>query len=353
MKKIIALLYVTTLLLHAQTNSGKQIIDLRGNWKFEVGDNKQYADPKYDDRKWGEIFVPSDWENEGFPGYDGYAWYRKTFTLPASSQNKKLSLRLGYVDDVCGVYVNGNLIGEGGSFPPDFETAYNQEQEFLIPKKFLRPDQTNVIAVRVYDDRLNGGIAKGKIGIIEQSDELEYLVTLPEQWKFKTGDTPEWKNPSFDDGKWQELIVPAKWDFQGYRDYDGFAWYRVSFDVPANLPGEDLVMMLGKIDDFDEAYLNGEKIGSTGRIRSDGSVSRVRDEYLDFRAYDIPQSAIQRGKKNVLAVRVYDNMLIGGIYEGPVGIVTQKEFRKWNRNNDRQRTNDTPIDRFFEKLFEK
>ncbi len=352
MRQIIVLLLLLTSVTEAQSVNAKQIVDLRGNWKFEIGDDKKYADPNFNDKKWGEIFVPADWENEGYPGYDGYAWYRKTFTIPSTAQNKNIYAHLGYVDDVCAVYVNGNLIGEGGSFPPDYETAYEQEQQFLIPQKFLRFNQENIIAVRVYDFHVNGGIVKGKIGIFEHPDEMQFVVRLPDQWLFKTGDHEEWKKPNFDDSKWQELIVPAKWDFQGYKKYDGFGWYRVTFTIPENIQKEDLVMMLGKIDDIDEAYLNGEKIGYTGRIRSDGTTGKIREEYREIRAYDIPSSAIKFGGKNVLTVRVFDNMDIGGIYEGPIGVTTEKEYRKWDRNQRwKNNENENKFDNFLKKMF--
>lgn len=353
-KHFFILVFAVSSLFAVQRGNPKQIVDLRGTWKFEIGDNRKYAEPGFDDAKWSDVFVPADWENEGFAGYDGYAWYRRTFPMPAASSGKKFILNLGNVDDVCAVYVNGVQIGESGMFPPHFTTAYDRELKFVIPKRFLKFNQQNLIAVRVYDDRLNGGIVKGKIGISAEEDEMEFVAAFPDLWKFRSGDEPDWKKPSFDDSKWSDLIVPAPWDFQGFRDYDGFGWYRVSFDLPATAPADDLVLLLGLIDDIDETYLNGEKIGSTGRIRSDGSVSRVREEYRELRAYEIPASALKRGGKNVLAVRVYDNMLIGGIYEGPVGIVTQKEYRRWYRWSERNDSRfDTPIDQFFEKLFSK
>ncbi|MFA6456420.1 MAG: beta galactosidase jelly roll domain-containing protein [Bacteroidota bacterium] len=352
MKLIIALFITTTMVFAAEVSSEKQIVDLRGTWKFEIGDNRKFAEPEFDDKKWTDIFVPSDWENEGFAGYDGYAWYRKSFILPTELKVHDIVLNLGYVDDVCRVYLNGYPIGEGGNFPPEYQTAYNQEQKFRIPKQYLRYGPPNVIAVRVFDEHLNGGIVKGKIGIYSLEENLPFVVTFPEQWKFKTGDDDQWKNSSFDDSKWQDLIVPAKWDFQGYRDYDGYAWYRVSFDVSASLQTDDLVMMLGRIDVIDEAYLNGEKIGATGRMRKDGSVARIREEYRTIRTYDIPNGLLKPGKKNTLAVRVYDNMLIGGIYEGPIGILTEKEYRKWDKQFGwKNWNNQSNFNRLLEKLF--
>lgn len=329
----------------------QMIVDLRGNWKFEIGDNKKFFDPAFDDSKWTEIFVPSDWENEGFAGYDGYAWYRKNVVIPKTTSGSALYIHM-YVDDVCGVYINGQLIGEGGQFPPDFETAYNIEHKFFIPSSFIRFNQQNTIAVRVYDDRLNGGIAKGKIGIYAYDLTIPVLVTFPERWKFRKGDNEQWSDPALDDSQWQELIVPAPWDFQGYREYDGFGWYRVTFDAPASIPDDKLVVMLGRIDDFDEAYLNGELIGRTGRIRTNGTVGRVQDEYLEFRGYSISPSLLRKGKRNVLAVRVYDNFKVGGIYEGPIAIVRERDYRRWSAKFNADRGSRNTFQRFMEKMFD-
>lgn len=337
----------------AQQFSDRPLIELRGPWKFEIGDNRTYADPSFDDRSWTDVFVPADWENEGFPGYDGYAWYRKTVTIPASLSEKQLYLSVGYVDDVCGVYLNGTLIGEGGSFPPQYETAYDVPHVFPIPRSLIRFDRANVIAVRVFDEHLNGGIVKGKIGFVESKNDLRFAVTFPEQWKFKTGDDAEWSSPSVNDKQWQSLFVPAKWDLQGYKQYDGLAWYRVTFDVPASLPREDYIVLLGRIDDVDETFLNGKKIGSTGRIRSDGTVRRLTEEYREIRGYEISYDQLNRGGKNLLAVRVYDGFKDGGIYDGPIGIARKKDFLVWLRSLERNSGFDNPVERIIDRIFNK
>jgi len=43
-------------------------------WKFEIGDDPAYSERNYDVSRWEQIHVPGTWENQGFPGYDGYAW---------------------------------------------------------------------------------------------------------------------------------------------------------------------------------------------------------------------------------------------------------------------------------------
>lgn len=328
----------------------RPIVDLRGTWKFEIGDSMKFADPNFNDSKWDNIFVPEVWENEGYPGYDGFAWYRKKFVLPLSAKGKKLHFNAGFIDDACSIYINGRLIGGKGFFPPRFETAYDQEEDFVLPPEYVKFNQENVVAIRVYDDYKFGGITRGKIGVFSHADDIETVVALPDLWKFKTGDEEQWSSPSFDDRKWSDLIVPTPWDYQGYGEYDGFGWYRVSFTIPSSLHNEKLFIFLGKIDDVDETYFNGLKIGNTGRIGGSRWKERISEEYQIVRVYRIPETAIKYNQKNTLALRVYDKMKFGGICEGPVGIVTEKEYRNWLRQQPRS---GSEFKNNFEKLLDK
>lgn len=309
----------------------RRLLNLRGDWKFELGDNSRWADPKFDDSRWSEIYVPSQWEDEGYPGYDGYAWYRKHFTASDDWQSKDLLLDLGMIDDVDEAYVNGQLVGSMGSFPPDYSTAYNVQRRYPIPYDILKLGDDNVIAVRVYDDGGVGGITNGRVGIYERRHRVYPDITLPATWKFRTGDNMEWKEINYDDRDWKDVHVPAYWETQGFKDYDGYAWYRVTFRVPAEYEDRSLIALVGKIDDFDEVYLNGERIGRTGPMPKYGMHHTDSDEYLQMRAYSIPAGLVLPGKENVLAVRVYDCWQGGGIYEGPVGIVTKQHYVKSQR----------------------
>ena len=64
-------------------------INLHKKWKFRIGDNLKWISPSYDDRSWESIKVPSTWENQGFHGYDGYAWYRLHFDGRKLAKNQK------------------------------------------------------------------------------------------------------------------------------------------------------------------------------------------------------------------------------------------------------------------------
>jgi len=309
----------------------QRLIDLRGHWKFEIGDNMAWADPNFDDSKWQKIFVPSRWEDEGFPGYDGYAWYRKQFNLPAECKGKAIFLRLGRVDDVDEVYLNGKFVAFSGQFPPEYITDYTGERQYFIPTDYFNLSGSNVLAVRVFDEGMAGGIIEGKIGLYELTSYLTPDINLNGAWKFHTGDEMEWKEASYSDYLWQTIRVPSYWETQGYKGYNGFGWYRTKFSISGKYTNDKLILLLGKIDDVDEAYLNGHRIGKTGRIYDDPGRISIDDHYLEYRAYFIPEEYLRFGRENVLAVRVYDGFLHGGIYQGPIGIVEQQRYLAWQK----------------------
>ncbi|HEY6951681.1 MAG TPA: beta galactosidase jelly roll domain-containing protein [Bacteroidota bacterium] len=318
---------------HARAQEWKTLLNLRGEWKIELGDNMKWAEPKFDDSRWDNIRVPSAWEDEGYPGYDGYAWYRKHFN-PGKEVKDAVAVyvQVGYVDDVCEVYINGHMVGFEGQFPPKFITAYNVSRPYWVPKQYLNYEGDNVVAVRVYDQRLAGGITRGNVGLFEPREYLTPDLDLAGTWKFTTGDKESWKDPDASDGSWNNVVVPAYWETQGFKDYDGFGWYRLKFKVPENLAGERLILLAGRIDDFDETYLNGELIGHTGRMRKNIDPEDRGNEYTELRAYLIPSGLLVPGRTNVLAVRVLDLFMHGGMYDGPIGLITRDKYREWKRD---------------------
>jgi sialate O-acetylesterase len=313
-----------------------QVLDLSGKWKFSIGDDSLWASPDYNDWNWEEIKVPSSWENEGFHGYNGFAWYRKSFELPAEYSNSNLYLDLGFIDDVDETYLNGNLVGLSGGFPPHFLTAFNASRKYFLPKQFLN-DGKNLIAVRIYDAQLEGGIINGKIEIYKSGGKGETLtelipdVNLPKMWKFNTGDSTEWKEEEYDDSGWHNIFVPAFWDAQGYKNYDGFAWYRTTFYLPDEYNEEKFVLMLGKIDDIDQTFVNGKLVGSIGNWKFNDKPDHFNQnsEWETFRSYFISDNILKPGEYNTISVRVYDGYLDGGIYEGPIGLITQEKYREF------------------------
>jgi hypothetical protein len=304
------------------------ILQLKGQWKFNIGDNLNWADPAYNDSNWETIAVPSAWEDQGFHGYDGYAWYRKSFEGSSLSKESDHFIFLGYIDDVDQVFINGHLIGASGSFPPRFTTAYRAFRRYLIPKEFLNYTGKNVIAVRVFDVTNLGGIVSGEVGIFTPNQPVYLQIDLQGLWAFSKGDRPVYKDRYFNDDDWRRIMVPSPWENQGIGNYDGYAWYRKSFSPNADINKERMVLILGKIDDFDEVYVNGRFVGSTNDRQPFGRSS----SYQQVRIYHLPEGLLIPNQHNSIAVRVYDMGHNGGIYEGPVGLIRESYLARFLRN---------------------
>lgn len=304
------------------------VLSLKGLWKFSIGDNMKWSSPDYADSNWESIKVPSKWENEGFYGYDGYAWYRKSFDGEyLKNKNWTYTLFLGYIDDVDEVFFNGHKIGQSGAFPPRYFTAYNAFRQYFIPGELINFNGKNVISVRVFDAGIEGGITSGEVGIYVNRNDMDLEVNLRGIWDFKLiGKTYPSQAPS-DEAGWSQMMVPGKWEHQGFKDYDGNAWYRKRVFIPNDLEGEELVLLLGKIDDFDDVYINGELVGTT-RV---GPNYRSGTDYDKLRIYFLNASQFKAGQWNVISVFVEDKTGWGGIYEGPVGIVRQSQFTRYMR----------------------
>ncbi len=112
-----------------------------------------------------------------------------------------------------------------------------------------------------------------------------------------------WKNTDFNDSAWEKIEDPNS----SFPDADGVAWYRKTVDVPAAWAGKDLTLSLGVVDDCDETFVNGVKVGSTGTdVDSYWSVKRI---------YKVPGTLVKAGRC-VVAVRVSDMYSSGGL-QGP------------------------------------
>ncbi len=340
LKKIVSIILVHVLFgfgLFASQNELVQIKNLEGQWKYSIGERKEWISSSYDDSNWESIHVPSSWEDQGFYGYNGFGFYRKNFVLSKEHKGKTLYLNLGYIDDVDETYINGHKIGSTGTFPPTYVTAYNAHRIYYIPQEYINFDGTNTIAVKVYDSYQHGGIVSGNIGIYANKFDLQLNSNLQGMWKFKPGDDFNRKDPAYNDSGWRQIFVPAKWEDQGYRNYDGYAWYRKTFYYRGTIPKGTMILVLGKIDDLDQVYINGTFVGGTGDLTFQMNKKvRTGEQYKAFRGYYIPADVLKGNQKNVIAVRVYDGQGAGGIYEGPVGMVSQKKYIQFWRSRRKQ-----------------
>lgn len=346
------LIFTTFLLLASgfcelEAADWKQLVDLRGQWEFTVGDDPSWSKPTANTSDWDKLPVPYNWE-DFYEGYNGYAWYRRSFDLSSIPGEQELILFLGYIDDVDEVFLNGVRIGQTGKFPPQFTTAYNVERQYRIPKSNLKTG-TNIISVRVYDEMRDGGIVSGnKIGIYTDRNQVFLNVNLSGDWKFSIENEINFQKPNFNDQEWKTVHVPAKWESQGFENYDGYGYYRKQFSLsPAYIQGENY-LVLGKIDDFDRVFLNGQQIGKVEDLEDYNRFFRD-NSYRIYRIYKIPSGLLK--SENVVAVEVFDQFGEGGIYEGPIGLMSRDRMLRMRDNIDDENFDQNPLEVLFKLLF--
>lgn len=153
-------------------------------------------------------------------------------------------------------------------------------------------------------------------------------------WKFRTGDNLAWAQPGFNDADWRSVRVGTNWEKQGYAGYNGYAWYRVRFQLPSSFKkdsfSDTLRFILGKIDDHDQTFLNGQLLGQNAKTVK-ASRATIPDLAKTPMAWDaIREYAIAANDprlrwdaENVIAVRVYDEVYDGGMYSLPVKIAVK------------------------------
>ncbi len=137
-------------------------------------------------------------------------------------------------------------------------------------------------------------------------------ASLAGDWLFRIGHDPAFASPFREHRNWQSIRVPGPWERQGWRDYDGHAWYRLSLVVSSELAGQDLGLDLGRVADVDEVFLNGRRIGSTGSFPP-----HFDKATLARRFYLIPREVLRLGQLNELAIHVYNDSSFGGLIGPP------------------------------------
>ena len=129
-------------------------LSLKGQWRFQPGDDLAWAAPGLADSEWGFMSVPGRWPAGGYPETGQLAWYRLTLQLDSSLWNESalssLAVRLGKVLNAYELYAGGELVGGVGKLPPLSEVAYDKEQVFQVPASAVDETGRLVLALRVW-----------------------------------------------------------------------------------------------------------------------------------------------------------------------------------------------------------
>jgi len=147
---------------------------LDGAWRFHIGDDPHWANADTDDSGWetmdlsapassndGDVGLPNyvaGWMAHGHPGYEGYAWYRRSVTVPAGSRAWDI-LGPTAVDDGYELYWNGVRLGGSGRLGASPRVVGTRPMIFALP-----PDAAGthaVLAIRTFKQPGYGVSANG------------------------------------------------------------------------------------------------------------------------------------------------------------------------------------------------
>ena len=156
------------LAIKGDPEKSKYFVSLNGNWKFKwVRDPadrpKNFYKQRFNDRKWDNILVPSNWELNGYgvpiylnhpyefsydpdppnipDGYNPVGSYRKRFVIPSTWKNRDIILHFGAVKSAFFIWVNGKKVGysQGSKLPAEFDiTDYIKIGKNLVALQVYR-----------------------------------------------------------------------------------------------------------------------------------------------------------------------------------------------------------------------
>lgn len=132
---------------------------------------------------------------------------------------------------------------------------------------------------------------------------------VPGKWLFRKGDDYGWKEHTIDETGWETVELPCAWEVHSnYTQDNVYGWFRRHIEIPAEIKGRDFDLRLGRIDDVDEAFVNGVRIGGMGSFPPDFATA-----WNQNRVYRVPASLLRGDGTDVVAVRVFDGIGTGGI----------------------------------------
>jgi hypothetical protein len=112
------------------------ILELDGPWRFQIGDDPQWANPGFDDSSWPAVTLGKALSDQGFESYAGYGWYRlhlrpeQLHTRASGTSSLQLLVTSHSVGQLA-VYINGFEVGHTQGMT-DRPKMY-QSSPFIVP----------------------------------------------------------------------------------------------------------------------------------------------------------------------------------------------------------------------------
>jgi len=151
------------MILFEQFNNPQIAGNYDKQWHFqpdpkENGSELGWFKAEFNDTAWPTIDADRWWQEQGYTGYNGVAWYRRQIPTPLYKNQQRVFLYLGAVDGDATIYVNGKEMGRR-DLGANYE-GWDKPLHFDITGALI-PRGENKIAVRVKKDKFMSGINKG------------------------------------------------------------------------------------------------------------------------------------------------------------------------------------------------
>lgn len=129
-------------------------------------------------------------------------------------------------------------------------------------------------------------------------------VALNQGWKLSMDNRADFADARFNDAAWDTLKLPLNLSLPAR---GGFFWLRTRVAVPESLRGQKIWFDSGKTEAAFDLYINGEYVGSRGRLPPD---YRLRQQLNEV--FFIPESLVRSGEL-VIALHCYFSSVQAGL----------------------------------------
>ena len=125
---------------------------------------------------------------------------------------------------------------------------------------------------------------------------------------------PARQEVSYEDDDWKLMKLPEFLERSGL-DIDGIIWFRKTINLSTQQASQRGTISLGPIDETDEVWINGIRVGG------------MKDDYSTERVYPVPADVLKPGE-NLVVVKVEDYRGWGGFGGKPEQLFVQQGNRK-------------------------
>lgn len=183
--------------------------------------------------------------------------------------------------------------------------------------------------------------------VIEEMKSLDFNDVMKnykkdfEAWEIKAdaddvGNKEKWFDKNLNAASWKDIKLPVYWSKAKIEPGDGVLWVTREFVLSGkDLEKNNLTLSIGRVDNEDITYINGNKVGE--------NTNKDRDRF-----YEVPKSVFVAGK-NIITIRVKNTGDIGGFRSAEDALYLQTASRKvslagtWKYKHGTQNIEPVPV----------